>query len=467
MPLSAVHTHRHRLRHAQQGAASLQDTLPVELVRYIIRLATDVPIAFDTRHESVMDEDRTRTRREIVESLRTKRSLSLVSKSLHILVDEYMHEIILLTRFPGCTALQLFASFLRTTRRHHTPRQRIRPRGERVRRLELDFRVNSPWTTSWDSLWGLLPACPNVELLIFQPVCQAWMLEWSLGVRNGDGPLFHGRDCLGFDHPSGAVYSVTCSEVFARTVTKKYCGTLRRLELAQSCELPEPYLQPMLSGLPNLEVIRSAHLQVSLGHNSSSITTNWSGTLPLPQQGQQLHTLLLQSTRGLKALRQPSPQLRHLSILNGRVSPVRSGDRDLLRQHAATIVSLYYQEFDCEESLPGIIDILPNLEHLRLLDWPKARWNNVFPPQIHPNLRTVTLFRTLSHSQENSLFGQMSQLVKAVEEGRLPKLDKIRLGACDHHRGGWDDVQPAFARLGITIEEREDLRPWYGSFPYR
>ncbi|KZO94527.1 hypothetical protein CALVIDRAFT_599904 [Calocera viscosa TUFC12733] len=91
------------------------NTLPVELVRYIIRLATEVPVAFDTRSESVLDEDRVETRSLIIESIKTKSALSIVSKLFHVLIDEYLYEILLLTKFPGSKTLRLFAAFLKTT----------------------------------------------------------------------------------------------------------------------------------------------------------------------------------------------------------------------------------------------------------------------------------------------------------------------------------------------------------------
>ncbi|KZT54899.1 hypothetical protein CALCODRAFT_499324 [Calocera cornea HHB12733] len=434
--------------------------LPVELVRYIIRLATDVPVAFDTRHESVLDEDRVATRRELLVSLQTKLSISLVSKSFHVLAEEYLYEVLLLTRFPGCSTLRRFAAFLRRGRRGG-----LRPRGNRVRRLELHFRIDGPWTISWDSLWGLLPACPNVELLLFQPLGTVVHPALRPTTSTYGRYLRHGVECLRFDRND--VFLFTCTEPFVRAVARRYGGTLRRLEVGACCAVRSFYLQLMLAFLYNLEVIHIAPVQWRLGENndSESIRKKWAETLPIPQQKQQLHTVLLHQACGLEFIPQLCPQLRHVSISNRFFTPFPSIIRNLLQRNAASIISLYYQHYyHSENSLPDIVDLLPNLEHLRLLDWFGASWDNVFSPGIQPRLRTLTLFRIMLSGSD--LFKHMRELVQVGQDGRLPKLAKIRLGTCEHNRGGLDQVQPAFARLGITREEREDLRPWYGGFPY-
>ncbi|KZO94524.1 hypothetical protein CALVIDRAFT_538978 [Calocera viscosa TUFC12733] len=403
------------------------NTLPVELVRYIIRLATEVPVAFDTRSESVLDEDRDETRRLILESMKTKTSLSVVSKLLHILVEEYLYEIILLTKFPGCASLRRFASFLRKKTRGV-----VRSLGGRVRRLEMNFVIHAhDWTTSWDSLWGLLPACPNLEALLFQPQVLT-ITHWPM--------------------------TILCSERFSRNIARRYGRTLRNLEMGGAIQFPQHCMQPMLACMENLEVIYIC----GNGHHTPNprVSKEWTGTLPIGDRLKHLHTILGRTLRAEGAFHS-FPRLRHIS-LSTFVPPTVL---DLLRLHAGSIVSLYYEQNIVYAPLPVILETLPNLEHLLVQDYRNSAWDMVLRTQAHSNLRILTIFFMFSSYEHQSMLGDMDSLLKIVEEGRLPQFKKIRLGGYFHpeYRQELRGLGEMWSRLGLTLEERPDLKAWHGT----
>ncbi|KZO94512.1 hypothetical protein CALVIDRAFT_538968 [Calocera viscosa TUFC12733] len=404
------------------------NTLPVEIVCYIIRLATDVPVAFDTRSEAVLDEDRVETPSLIIESIKTKSSLSIVSKLFHIVVDEYLYEIILLTKFPGCMSLRRFAAFLRKKRRGV-----LRSRGERVRRLELNFFFRAyDWPASWDSLWGLLPACPKLEALalLFQPEVD---------------PSKYWRT------------AISCSEQFARNIARRCGGTLRKLEIGGNIVFPQHCIQPMLDRMENLEVVYLR--DVDHGALNRSASKQWTGTLLVRDRMKHLHTILGHILRS-DVIFHSSPRLRHVS-LPASVPPTVL---DLLRLHAGSIVSVYYEQNRVYTPLPAILETLPNLEHLVVREWWNTGWDLVLPTQAHSHLRILTLFLTVSSYEARSMLGDMESLIQRVEERNLPKLKKIRLGGLfrDEHRARLWELGETWGRLGITWEERRDITAWHG-----
>ncbi|KZO94531.1 hypothetical protein CALVIDRAFT_538983 [Calocera viscosa TUFC12733] len=402
------------------------NTLPVEIVRSIIRLATDVPVAFDTSPESVLDGDRDETRRLIIDSIKTKLSLSIVSKLFHILVDEYLYEIILVTDIPRYESLRSFAAFLRKKRCDD-----VRSRGERVRRLELNFQEDAGyWSTSWDLLWGLLPACPNLEALLFQP--QVLSMHWP--------------------------WAIFCSEQFMRNIARRYGGTLRKLEIGRGIIVPQHCIQAMLACMENLEVICIP--DVDHDELNPSTSKQWTGTLPIGDRMTHLHTILGQilcSDIAFHSL----PRVRHVS-LGTFVAPTVL---DLLQSHAGSIISLYYEQNTLYAALPAILETLPNLEHLLLRDCGNLAWDMVLPTPAHSNLQILTLFVVLSSDDESSLLGDMESLLNTVEEGRLPQLKKIRVGGpfLDEYRQGLCELGEKWSRLGITWKEQPNLQAWHGS----
>ncbi|KZO94532.1 hypothetical protein CALVIDRAFT_556315 [Calocera viscosa TUFC12733] len=426
------------------------NTLPVELVQYILRLATDVPVAFNTSCFWVLDEDRERTRRLIIDSLQTKTSLSLVCKPFHLLVDEYLYEALVLTRPPTCDAIRRLPSLLRARDRGGPP-----ARGDRVRRLEMHFQVSErdEWMPAWDTLWGLLPACPNLEALYFHPR-RASFYHWS------SSEDLHRVWCV--DGSSSLPAWTVCSEEFVRNVARTCGKTLRRLDMPRYVKFSRSYLQPMLASMCSLEVIHIAKLDESLTPIACS-SKKWIGILPAGEQLQNLHTLLLESMP-LQIDAGQMPKLKHITIWNRYIRGVEDHVRDLLRIHALSIVSIYYhQENERIVVLPDILDMLPNLEHLRLRDCWRSSWDKVLPTRPHMKIRAITVFLFNGMStHEHSLIVDVKKLLHRVQQGRIPALKKIQVAGrtCEQFLRP-NRLGARLLRMGITWELRPDLISYY------
>ncbi|KAG6826898.1 hypothetical protein H0H92_013987 [Tricholoma furcatifolium] len=142
--------------------------LPDELLILIFRHATNVPEALDTSYEFIAQEDRDKVLRLMDDSMRTKLVLSVVSKHFHALTDDLLYELIIVQSFNHVPHL---ARLLRSSLAPYAPF----PRGHLCRRL--DFYLGCThcflheWDDAWDVgvhvLWGVLPPCAQLEVLIF------------------------------------------------------------------------------------------------------------------------------------------------------------------------------------------------------------------------------------------------------------------------------------------------------------
>ncbi|KZO94511.1 hypothetical protein CALVIDRAFT_538966 [Calocera viscosa TUFC12733] len=428
------------------------NTLTVELVQYILRLATDVPVAFDTSWSWVLDEDRVRTRRLIIDSLQTKASLSLVSKPFHLLVDQYLYEALLLRCPPTCDAIRRLPSHLRARKRGRRP-----ARGDRVRRLELHFEVSprDEWTPAWDTLWGLLPVCPNLEALYFHPRRVLWPHPKSF-------EDLHRVWCV--DGSTSLPFWTVPSEKFVRNIARTWGRTLRRLDISCHVRFPLSYFQPMLASMCSLQVIHIAKLEDTLPPTPIACSRKkWIGTLPAGEQMRHLHTLFLESMP-LPIAAGQRPQLKHITIWNRYIRGVEDHVRDLLRIHALSIVSLYYhQVHNTRVVLPDILDMLPNLEHLRLRDCWRSSWDVMLPTRSHMKIRAITVFLLdVMSTHEYSLIADVKKLLDRVQEGRIPALKKIQVAGrtCEQFLRP-DRLGARLLRMGITWELRPDLIAWY------
>ncbi|KAH0583617.1 hypothetical protein J132_06110 [Termitomyces sp. J132] len=137
--------------------------IPTEIISRILREATLVPGALDTS-PSIFFEDRDAVIQLVRDSMTTKVSLSLVSKSFDDVMETYLYEIVMLFRFEYVPVL---------LRRLRTTRSGFRsPRGHKCRRLDFYLGIgNIPysdeaWYEGGHTLWGLISACPNLEILM-------------------------------------------------------------------------------------------------------------------------------------------------------------------------------------------------------------------------------------------------------------------------------------------------------------
>ncbi|KAH0584585.1 hypothetical protein J132_07755 [Termitomyces sp. J132] len=142
--------------------------IPTEIISCILREATVIPEALDTS-PSIFFEDRDAVIELVCDSMTTKASLSLVSKAFHNIMEIYLYEIVMVFRFEN---VPMLLSRLRTT----PPGLHI-PRGHRCRRLDLYLGIgdilydDEAWYEGGHTLWGLIPACPNLEILMARVVC--------------------------------------------------------------------------------------------------------------------------------------------------------------------------------------------------------------------------------------------------------------------------------------------------------
>ncbi|KAH0588657.1 hypothetical protein H2248_004471 [Termitomyces sp. 'cryptogamus'] len=136
---------------------------PVEVLSSIVRQATLVPEVLDTS-PSIYFENHDAVIRDICDSMKTKVSLSSVSKTFHDVMENYLYEVVMIFRFQYVPTL--------LQRLHSMAPASTTPRGHRCRRLDLYLGVgNIPydeeaWYEGGHTLWGLVPACPNLEILV-------------------------------------------------------------------------------------------------------------------------------------------------------------------------------------------------------------------------------------------------------------------------------------------------------------
>jgi hypothetical protein len=143
--------------------------VPPEILHKIFRDATVVPEAFDTSFDAVLCEDREAVFKAIQTSMIAKTSLSLVSKLFHCIVEEFLYEIVSIRQL---IHLPLLSKNLRnqTTYGWRT----TKPHGQQCRRLEICLGTYASKDTAWyeggHTLWGLIAACPNINILL----CRIW-----------------------------------------------------------------------------------------------------------------------------------------------------------------------------------------------------------------------------------------------------------------------------------------------------
>ncbi|KZT53618.1 hypothetical protein CALCODRAFT_511325 [Calocera cornea HHB12733] len=299
--------------------------LPPEITRSILRFATDVPVAVDASLETSLNEDPLETRALVEQSLDLKRTISLVSKSFHALVEEFLYEIILIRRPTGIARL---VAHLREKRPGYTDR------GWWVRRLELDFEVSRTmmtWNAGWDTLWGLLSACAHLQVFRLAP-------------RGSVRAQLQHRRYYYYD------WCASCSAKLLRNLAVLHGRTLRRIEFGDNI-VPQPdHFAQFLSLLPALESSTALSIGyvgdtiADLGPTPEEDVSPWPEGLPEDSRLLHLHTLhmeLGELPRQLAAWRLPN--LKHLHVVRADDIPMDKHVFEFLRAHDCTIRSLYHE----------------------------------------------------------------------------------------------------------------------------
>ncbi|KAG6828064.1 hypothetical protein H0H92_009366 [Tricholoma furcatifolium] len=219
------------------NSVTTRSNIPPEIYLLIFKLATLVPEACDTSFESIHAEDTEIVLQAIHESMLIKTRLSLVSKAFNSLMETLMYEIIVITdfRFIPVLLYQL----------QSTPIDYSAPRGSFCRRLDIYLGItldaeysDEAWYEGGHTLWGLLPACPHLEVLIAQ-------------VHQKD----RGHLKLGLVPPVPP--QLTHNALWKTIAT--YCSpTLRRLEIF-GFHIRMDRVEMMLRSMTSLEVCRIFH----------------------------------------------------------------------------------------------------------------------------------------------------------------------------------------------------------------
>lgn len=208
--------------------------LPTEIYSAVIREVTWVPEAFDTS-PPVIDESREAVVDLLHESMLAKTTLRLVSKAFYDLTEEFLYETVMIFRFDF---MPIILELLQST----APGRR-RPRGYRCRRLEfylgtgnVDY-LDTAWNEGGHTLWGLIPACPFLEILLCRVVCRD---TWTPAMNN---------------YPE---YPHLTHNALWKTMARYCAGTLRRLEL-YGFHIRMDRVEMMLRYFSKLEVCRIVH----------------------------------------------------------------------------------------------------------------------------------------------------------------------------------------------------------------
>ncbi|KAG6895751.1 hypothetical protein C0993_009244, partial [Termitomyces sp. T159_Od127] len=201
-----------------------QLAFPTEVIFCILREATLVPEALDTS-PSIFFENRDVVLQLVHDSMKTKASLSLVSKTFHNVMEFYLYEIVMIFRFEY---VPILLRSLRTT-----PLGFCIPRGHRCRRLDFYLGIGNiiyadeAWYEGGHTLWGLIPTCPKLEILMARVV----------------------RSVQGLDFPH------LTHKALWKTIVAYSSKTLRRIEL-YGFWIRTDRLEMMLRYLTNLEACR-------------------------------------------------------------------------------------------------------------------------------------------------------------------------------------------------------------------
>ncbi|KZT62589.1 hypothetical protein CALCODRAFT_489571 [Calocera cornea HHB12733] len=208
--------------------------LPLELFRAVLRKATAVHGAFD--YPAEMWDEHDKTVEDLIEqSFKTKLALSLVSKLVHQLSQEFLYEIIRIRNPEHIRPLVLLLKL------HE---EGCTSRGWWCRRLDVSLKH---WSIGWRdgrfTLWGLLQACPRlVDLRILLRHCY----PRSMRVNRFD-----------FTPPR---YCVT--PTLLQTIATLYGPTLRHLTLGWRVAIPFTLAKTLLAHLPALEACRLDNVRV-------------------------------------------------------------------------------------------------------------------------------------------------------------------------------------------------------------
>lgn len=446
--------------------------LPPEVLRQIIREATRVPVAFDTDLHSILNEYRAAVYADIYEGYALKRALSLVSKQFHSVTDEFLYEVVVIRSY-----LYLWP-LLRQLRRLEDNTAR----GWFVRRLDIDLGSENHsydgWSWGKHTLWGFLPTCPNLEVLICSLVVPYHFIPDRTTV-----PIIESSY---FDAPVALLQSIATTPG----------PSLRRLELLGQMAVAADEAEKLVQRLPKLEVCRFAGLRepvppfdvvrelnvIAEGDDKDSLATlkpdfyrtvskfrkfSW----PPTSSPTALHTLDCgEYVKGMTDWQIPS-----LRSLTARLSRWRGTNQlPILRasMHDHTAKNSFASITHLAHSGPAfdvwaVIDALPFLQWLSL-DLPRLGvQHGSGPTEAHNSLATVVFLRAsvIRDSENMQTQAFPKSVFRSKRAGMLPALKTVKLaGLMDAINTGKIDIvwkaQEEFKKVGVVMSIGEEVRSY-------
>ncbi|KNZ81933.1 hypothetical protein J132_10212 [Termitomyces sp. J132] len=408
---------------------------PVEIISCILRHATFVPEALDTS-PSIFFEDRDAVIELVCASMKTKASLSLVSKAFHDVMENYLYEIVMIFRFDY---VPILLQRLRTT----IPGFR-NPRGHKCRRLDFYLGIgkipyaDNAWYEGGHTLWGLISACPRLEILMARVV----------------------RSVYGPDHPH------LTHKALWMTIAACCAKTIRRLEL-YGFQIRMDRVEMMLRYLTKLEACRIIGVGpfdqsvdiyddeepkerfIACGDRSVTLRDCWdyskmSGWFDAPTVGEFkaakenshwppfatsapyilpcLHTLRLDTIYFSRLHQFSFPRLRHLDM-----TFYLDDGLDLYAKNDHFPVSITHLTY-AGRNVPfsQIFCLFPHLQQLSVAiepsEIPSSEYEYIAP---HPNLEIIELASWNGAYDPQSLI--RDDILAAVRARKLPSLRMIKL----------------------------------------
>jgi hypothetical protein len=439
-------------------------SLPFETLRRCIRLATNLPEPFETSFEATLSEEGHDIHPTIYEAMPTKLACSRVCKTFHEITDEFLYEAIVLKehhRVRPLARLLAGKSF---------PGSRL-ARGEYCRRLDVCVGHGRLWKGedwAWGSftLWGLIPPCPNLRILVISPL--------RITPINRSRPT---TKYLAIDE--GATLwkciAATCGHRLLRldvnyvdirpSDLKQLLRACPALQVALFNGVPEDHNSSPPDYSERLNTEYRLHTSDLAEYNRARMTyANWPtkrGDSSLPS----LHTLDVTVDNLPKlfmGLRFPNLRAAHVKgYLRGPIALQSSWDllvNTVLISSQLSITHLSLRALPSQ--LEPLLTELPNLVQLTLYamafmdDW---RWDGKIPNHI---LQTIRIFRPDS-GDPGLIAHSVQDVLNLKKQGVLAALSRvIVLGDCtnarlnDVHFQEWnkEPQRDAFRALGVTLE---------------
>ena len=190
-----------------------------------------MPAAFDTSFHATVTEDTETVNHAIRESMKTRLSICLISRSFHEMTIEFLYEIITVRQLRGDSPL---IALLRNKGTPDGP-----PRGWWCRRLQISIGEGSEpyggWIEDHHVLWALVHACP--KLVIF--LC---------AVRHNPGVI---RWCTTF-----GPMRFRMPRTLLQTIASNCSLTLKRIEIHGNLTIRMDRVELLLKACALLEVVR-------------------------------------------------------------------------------------------------------------------------------------------------------------------------------------------------------------------